>query len=413
MSGLMAANRLAAVGHSVLIVEARDRIGGRVHTATLPGFSTAIELGAEFIHGAQPLTDKLIREAGLQTWQASGTSWSLRNGVAQQSEFSSPNFDAFMAKLMQLETDTTVNNFLQQNFAGEAYDTLRQEITRFVEGFDAADVSKASVFALRDEWSSADDEEQRHIFNGYQALADYLLQEATSKGATLILNHPVTNITSADNEIQIVTATAAYKARFAVVTIPPAVLSKSPGILPAMPETYTEALQKIETGNVIKFVIELKNPVWQKHSSEFKSYPDLHFLFTDTAIPTSWTHNPVQHNIITGWLAGPGANLHTDRAELQSLMMESLASIFGVDFTTMQAAIKAFAITDWGADPWAGGGYAYKTTETLKALAVLNKPIRNQIYLAGEAYHAGREMGTVEAALQSGEQTAKTILNKS
>ncbi|HZG01862.1 MAG TPA: FAD-dependent oxidoreductase, partial [Chitinophagales bacterium] len=63
-SGLVAARELTKHGKKVCILEARDRVGGRIHTARINGFTKPIELGAEFIHGELPLTMSLLKEAG-------------------------------------------------------------------------------------------------------------------------------------------------------------------------------------------------------------------------------------------------------------------------------------------------------------------------------------------------------------
>jgi hypothetical protein len=60
-------------------------------------------------------------------------------------------------------------------------------------------------------------------------------------------------------------------------------------------------------------------------------------------------------------------------------------------------------------DPFARGAYAYKTIDTLQVIEVLSEPVEDTIYFAGEAYYSGPEMGTVEAALASGESVASKM----
>jgi predicted NAD/FAD-dependent oxidoreductase len=68
---------------------------------------------------------------------------------------------------------------------------------------------------------------------------------------------------------------------------------------------------------------------------------------------------------------------------------------------------------NWGNDPFARGAYSYATPRTRKAQSVLGKPNGSPIFFSGEALYAGPNMGTVEAALASGQETARTILAKS
>jgi monoamine oxidase len=65
---------------------------------------------------------------------------------------------------------------------------------------------------------------------------------------------------------------------------------------------------------------------------------------------------------------------------------------------------------NWGNDPFARGAYSYATPKTREAQAVLSRPDGGAIFFSGEALYAGPDMGTVEAALASGQDTAKTIL---
>jgi monoamine oxidase len=77
-AGLIAAMDLSANGKSVAIVEARDRVGGRMHTIFDDSFSSPIESGAEFIHGKLELTLSLLKEAGINHQRASGEFWEKR-----------------------------------------------------------------------------------------------------------------------------------------------------------------------------------------------------------------------------------------------------------------------------------------------------------------------------------------------
>src|SRR5260221_1516869 len=80
VSGLSAASELRKSGLSILILEARDHVGGRAHTRHEPDLSAPIELGAEFIHGRVPETFELLHEEGKAALDTSGAHWTLRNG---------------------------------------------------------------------------------------------------------------------------------------------------------------------------------------------------------------------------------------------------------------------------------------------------------------------------------------------
>ena len=77
VAGLFAARNLSAAGKKVIILEARDRPGGRIQTLYDPSFELPVEMGAEFVHGDLELTIQLLREAGLKHYAISGDKRSL------------------------------------------------------------------------------------------------------------------------------------------------------------------------------------------------------------------------------------------------------------------------------------------------------------------------------------------------
>src|SRR6478736_4492194 len=83
-AGLMAARTLSKKGKSVNVIEARDRIGGRIHTINGEGFSQPVETGAEFMHGELPITMKLMKEAGVSYRKGGGKMWSLEKGHLEE-----------------------------------------------------------------------------------------------------------------------------------------------------------------------------------------------------------------------------------------------------------------------------------------------------------------------------------------
>src|SRR6059058_2089192 len=79
-AGLMAAWELIRTGKKVLILEARDRPGGRIHTINDPCFQIPVELGAEFIHGDLELTFMILEKAGIKFHKVGGAAWRKENG---------------------------------------------------------------------------------------------------------------------------------------------------------------------------------------------------------------------------------------------------------------------------------------------------------------------------------------------
>src|SRR5688500_13575363 len=118
-AGLSAARVLSRSEKSLYIMEARDRIGGRIHTLKNEGFSYPVEAGAEFMHGELPLTKALMKEAKVSYQAGHGRVWNVIKNRLSAGNFFDEGWNELMSRLQQLEQDITIGEFLQKYF-GEA-----------------------------------------------------------------------------------------------------------------------------------------------------------------------------------------------------------------------------------------------------------------------------------------------------
>ena len=133
-AGLAAAAELARAGRSVLIVEARDRIGGRCYTRRLPGVPAPVELGAEFIHGRPAATMDLLREAGTPAVDSTRT-----QRVALKGKLHSTNIFT-QAQRVARQGSEGQGCLLPRFLARQRLPKLTRTLaTMMVQGFDAAD----------------------------------------------------------------------------------------------------------------------------------------------------------------------------------------------------------------------------------------------------------------------------------
>jgi monoamine oxidase len=408
-AGLSAARKLYKRSNAILVIEARDRIGGRIHTVEQRPFSVPVERGAEFIHGDLPLTKSILEEASIPYQKGDGKVWQVEEGKLEQGNFFIDGWDEMLEKLKQLEQDISIAAFLRKYFGASQYDELRESVTRFVAGYDAANPEKASSFSLREEWLAEEDITGSHPEGGYSKLINFLYEDCVNHEVVFKINNEVRRIVWESGQVQVdVKDGQTFQGKKVIITIPPAVLRTDHiTFVPEIPD-YMEAISKIETGGVIKFLVEFKEPYWERAHTSFRKMKDLHFLFSDAAIPTWWTQKPNDVPLLTGWLAGPVIE-EIDRTEEALLMRchQSLMYLFNCSSEELMRGIRATKIVDWSNDEFARGAYAYRSVEGNAAVKILSKPIAETIYFAGEAYHDGPNMGTVEAALKSGADVAE------
>jgi monoamine oxidase len=194
----------------------------------------------------------------------------------------------------------------------------------------------------------------------------------------------------------------------AILTVPLPLLNEIE--LPHAAREQAAASADIGFGKVVKILLRFATRWWIDCAG--RDLADLSFLFSDAAVPTWWTQYPASSSVLTGWFAGPKADTVAQLAEsdLVDMGLASLAAIFGLTMDRMKRDLVAAQAINWGNDPFARGAYCFATPKTGQAQSVLRKPDSGGVLFSGEALYAGPDMGTVEAALASGRETAQTIL---
>lgn len=408
-AGLMTARELARAGKRVTILEARDRCGGRILRLPAAEFGYEAEGGPEFVHGAAPATRALLREAGLSLSPRGGTRWSTRTGKLRPDDFSLPHARQFYETLSEVKVDLPIAEFLNAHFADRQYDELRRSITRTVEGYDAADTHQASTLALREEWMARDDGQHGRVAEGYSALIDYLASDCGRHGAAFHFGAPVAAIDASGQRVAAICRDgASFEADAAILTVPLPLLSEI--VLPPAARQRAAAASDIGYGNVVKLLLRFATAWWADIGE--RDLADLSFLVSDAAVPTWWTQYPARHPVLTGWYAGPKADrvAALSEAELVDMGLASLAQILDRPVNRLRDELVASRAINWGTDPFARGAYSYATPKTRAAQAVLKQAAGDAIFFSGEALYEGPDMGTVEAALASGQETAQAIL---
>ena len=278
-----------------------------------------------------------------------------------------------------------------------------------VEGYDAADPSRASTFSIRDEWMERGNGQQGRIAGGYGALIEYLESECHRYGASIHLDAAVGAIDARRERVAArCHGGTVFEADAAILTVPLPLLPEI--ALPPAAREKAATSADIGFGNVVKILLRFATKWWADNGR--RHLADLSFLFSSATVPTWWTQHPAGYPVLTGWLAGPKADrvARLDTSELVEVGLTSLAEIFDRSLDRLRQDLVTSQAINWGNDPFARGAYSYATTKTREAQSALKKPDGGAVFFSGEALYAGRDMGTVEAALASGRETARTIL---
>ncbi len=413
----MAAFKLSTKYKNVIVLEARDRIGGRIHTIENSRRDNIVELGAEFVHGDLPVTLNLLKEAAIAYGPAGGAMVHYKDSRFTKDEHFIQGWDVLIKKLDELKEDTTLYDFLQQYFHEDKYKALRDSVIRFVSGYDTADQRRASCFSLRKEWENEDDGAQHRVDTGYCTMIDYLADKVQSGGGKIHLNSIVKQIDWKAGDVKVITGNGIlYSAEKLVIALPLGVLQADKKeraavtFHPAIQE-QSRAINDIGFGAIIKILLEFDAPFWEQYDDNLKG---MAFLFSDEEIPTWWTQAPNHSPLLTGWLGGPPAADKKDMTneELLQIALISLSHIFKLGVDELKAKLTAWNVVNWTTDPFTLGSYSYDTVPSHRAKAILNKPVENTLFFAGEYLYEGAAIGTVEAALSSGEAVARMILDQ-
>ena len=412
-AGLMAAKRISEAGKKILLLEARNRLGGRIHQ--VDDFSFPSEGGAEFIHGNLKTTFNLLKEAGLKKEKLKGNFCRVTKGKWSAEDNLVPHWELLIKKLNECKENISVDIFLRTFFSAKKYDALKKQFRKYVEGYDAADTKYASVFAIRNEMKNEDEDQYRPAPN-YTALINFLQVSCLKYNGIIKTHEPVTAI-SLNKNIEVITSSAKYETEKVIVAVPLGVLQAHKGSknfinFPSNLNAYAKSARKIGNGGVIKFLLEFDKAFWlEKKFLTAKKIPPPSYIFTDAIIPTWWTQYSSKIPLLTGWLAGPDSFKIKSYSEkkFKDISLKSLSSLFSLPTKVLEKKLVNYKVMNWIKEPHILGGYSYPTLQTEKARVFMNQPFENSFYFAGE-YLAENSSSTVDAALQSGVQVAEKIL---
>ena len=408
-AGLAAARGLHERRVDFLILEARERIGGRAYTIPSSDGAFPIELGAEFIHGEAPQTHALLRESGEAALQTAAADFVLRNGRLERGSDRWSAVERLFGSVDLGAPDRSVDALLEgARRSGYSDDELRTART-FIEGFEAAITSDAGSVALARQWRAGVDTSPSRPDGGYGPLLAFL---AKPLGDRLRLNARVEEIrwsrsgayvraVGGEELVQI-------EARRVIVTAPVGVLHAGDlRFTPPLPARTRAALDAIAMGPVVKVMLEFESAFWE--TVDAGRFRDAGFFQAfECEIPTLWTRLPQRIPLLAAWAGGGAvARLEARGADAIAEALATCRSLFpSVD---VRAKLRAVHMHDWQTDPLSRGAYSYLRVGGGDARDALALPVDDTLFFAGEATSAD-DPGTVEGALRSGERAVAQVL---
>lgn len=420
ISGLAAARQLALAGLRVRVLEARNRVGGRIFSRTIG--KEVLELGAEFVHGKPPILWNLIDEAGLETYELGGKDFCWENQLLQQCG------DDFGRDFQRLEAlkdwnreDCSFAEYLEILQVPEA---SRKRLIGFVEGFNAADHRVIGVAALAKQQAVEDATEgdrMFHVRGGYAQVPEFLASQIERLGGTISLETRAISIRWQQGSVEVECLrdgkAETYRGAAAVIALPLGVLQSGELKISPSPKHAMHLVSQICVGHAHRIVMLFRRKFWADIATQSagQGLSQLSFLHASSELfPVWWTKFPEDSSTLVAWTGGPRADAIADRSreDLENEAIRELAKVFAVDDVTLRELLVQSEWHDWQQDPLAQGSYSYLPVGALHVPDALSEPIESTLFFAGEHTDTSGNWGTVHGAMESGRRAAHQILHR-
>lgn len=411
LSGLAAARELHRCGAEVEVLEARDRIGGRVWTGT-KWRDMPMDLGASWIHGriGNPLTRLAdeIESPRVETTDDRSMVYSADGAtISAEQDRHLPRLSTAISKLLRSaqrkEPDQSIWDAVQPLLSQHRDSPASLALIHHLLSSEYEHEYGGAVERLSARWFN-DDAESRGgdvlFARGFASMTDSLAQGLNVKCA-----HRVSAVCWNDMETSVRTNQGDFPADHVIITLPLGVLKTgSVRFEPDLPPIKKEAICKLGMGVLNKTCLRFDRVFWPSdidwlaHASPRRGEWDSWFSL----------HRALRMPTLIGFTAAERARQiesWTDERILAGAM-KTLRTIFGnriPDPVDVQ-------ITRWARDPFARGSYSYNALGSDPGMRVeLFKPEANRLFFAGEAT-SRKHFGTAHGAYLSGIQAARNVL---
>ncbi len=382
VTGLTAATMLKSAGRSVVIVEARDRVGGRLLTETVNG--TRVEQGGQWLSAGQDQLLRLIEDLGLATFPRyrngenvyighdgvrrtySGDALPLSAHTTTQLHRVGSALDALAR---QLNPEAPWEHPDAEELDAVSFASWLAEQTDDVEALNLAGLYVGPAMIARPNsafslltaalltssvggFSHLADENvvlDLRVCGGLSQVADRL---AARLAGNLVLNSPVTRIEWSEDGATVICGRASYWARSVLLTMPPPLVA-SIDFLPPLAEPQCELRARQHMGQVIKVSAQYDEPFWRHRNlsgTAFSPYQLVHEVYDNCNDDL-----PDGSGILVGFIAGENATraARSNPEHRRAAVLASLSAYFGEQALRTSCYVES----PWLADPFAGGAY--------------------------------------------------------
>ena len=391
-AGIAAARWLQERGSGPLLLEARNRVGGRAHTDTT-AFGVPLDFGCAWLHSAdQNPWATLAHEQGVTILERP-PDWRRRVGAHELT----PEERAAMGQAME-------RNFALADAAARAgrdvsvselipNDDVRAQFDAIMTWYIGIESDSVSSFDLA---RFADSEVNWAVREGLGSVV-----ARAAEPLEVRLSTAVQRIEWRAPRVSLHTPSGTVEARAVIVTVPTNVLIEG-GVAfdPPLPLPLQQALADVPLGIANKAFFRMRPGTLPFEGTT-------HFIGTDkTAHTCSYQVRPSGHDVLLAYFGGRFARDLEQRGELERFAREELAGIFGGEFDRQ---IIDSVTVGWSQDPWSRGSYSAARPGHAHARELLEEPVGERLFLAGEACSV-EHFGTIHGAWESGQRAAARAL---
>jgi monoamine oxidase len=436
LAGLTAARDLVATGREVVVLEARDRVGGRVLTEALAD-GTPIDHGGQWIGPGQHRIAQLAADLGVDTFPTYDTGENLLHfgGRTARYEGAIPRLSpVVLADMAQAQTrfdrlaqrvpldapwaadraeewdGQTFESWIRRNAVTRGARELLTLYSEAVFAADPADLSLLHALFYTHSGNGIDvlagtheGAQQDRFVGGAQPVA---LGLTATLGDRVRLDQPVRRVDWSEDAVMVLTDSVLVAARHAVIAIPPPLAARI-RYEPALPPARDQLTQRLPMGAVIKCHAVYERPFWRDEGLSGQATTDV------GPVKVTFDNSPPSGSpgVLLAFVEGANARALSplDAADRRDAVLASLTRLFG------SAAARPLEYTerDWAAEEWTRGCYAALFTPG--TWTQLGPALREPI---GRIHWAGTETATVwcgymDGAVQSGERAAREIVTES